>query len=156
MASRASQIETNMRRHVYPRLGSRPIGAIRRSEIQAMVKALDDTLAPATVVLIYRWTVSIFRSAIADRMIVETPCREIKLPNIDKPKVVPLAVETVEALIDAVPDRCRALILLSAGTGVRISEALGVTTDRVDWMRRTVTIDRQLIRDGGESRCSAR
>jgi hypothetical protein len=62
----ASQVETNLRRHVYPRLGSRPIGAIRRSEILTLVKALDETLAPATVELIYRWVVSSFRSALAD------------------------------------------------------------------------------------------
>jgi integrase len=47
------------------------------------------------------------------------------------------------------PDRCRALIVLGAGTGVRISEALGVTNDPGDWMRRTVTIDRQLVRGDG-------
>jgi integrase len=145
----ASQVETNLRRHVFPRLGSR-LSAIRRSEILTQVKALDDTLAPATVTLIYRWVVSTFRSALADRVIAETSCREIKLPNIDKAKVVPLAVDTVAALVGAVPDRYRALILLGAGTGVRISEALGLTSDRVDWMRRSVTVDRPLVRDGGE------
>ncbi|HEX3539752.1 MAG TPA: hypothetical protein VHT75_04840 [Acidimicrobiales bacterium] len=144
----ASQIETNLRLHVYPRIGSRPMASIRRSEIQALIKALDGELAPATVVLIYRWVVSIFRSALADRVIAETPCREIKLPNVDKPKVVPLSVETVEALIEAVPARYGALVVLGAGTGVRISEALGLTNDRVDWMRsRSVTIDRQMLRD---------
>ena len=31
----SSQCETYLRRHAYPALGDRPIGSIRRSEIQA-------------------------------------------------------------------------------------------------------------------------
>lgn len=39
--------------------------------------------------------------------------------------------------------------MLGAGTGVRVSEALGLTQDRVAWPRRYVTIDRQLSRGSG-------
>lgn len=41
--------------------------------------------------------------------------------------------------------RYRALLLLAAGTGMRQGECFGVTRDRVDFLRRTVTVDRQLI-----------
>ena len=34
-----SQVETSLRRHVYPRIGYRPIGAIRQSEIQARARS---------------------------------------------------------------------------------------------------------------------
>ena len=53
-------------------------------------------------------------------------------------------------LYHSVPDRYRGLIVLGAGTGVRISEALGLTNDRINWIRE-VTIDRQLFgqREGG-------
>jgi integrase len=67
---------------------------------------------------------------------------------VEQPKVEPLPAETVWQLIDAVPDRYRALIILGAGTGVRIAEAFGLTNDRVDWIRKTVKIDRQLLRVG--------
>jgi len=46
------------------------------------------------------------------------------------------------------PDRYRALVVLSAGTGVHISEGLGLTNDRIDRLNRTVRIDRQLARIG--------
>ena len=128
------------------------LGAIRRSEILGLVKSLDDTLGPATVHLVYRWLVTIFRSAVADRIISESPCREIRLPTWRNGVVVPLTVETVHALIDAVPRRYRALIVLGAGTGVRISEALGLTTDRVDWMRQVIKVDRQLSRPRASGR----
>jgi integrase len=153
----ASQIETNLRRHVYPRIGDRPIGAIRPSEILGLVKWLssgDDErnpLSTATVEVVYTWVATIFKAAVLDMVIPKTPCQQVKLPAVEHKKVVPFSIETVEQLIDAVPDRYRALVVLGAGTGVRISEALGVTNDRIDWMRRTVTIDRQLIQSGGRS-----
>jgi integrase len=66
--------------------------------------------------------------------------------------VQPLAESTVHALIETIDPRYRALIVLGAGSGVRICEALGLTNDRVDWLRRRITIDHQLTRisDGGK------
>jgi integrase len=51
----------------------------------------------------------------------------------------------VEALIEAAPARYRALIVLGAGTGLRQGEAFGLTIDRVDFLRRQLTVDRQLL-----------
>jgi len=48
--------------------------------------------------------------------------------------------------VSGVPSRYKSLVTLGAGTGVRISEALGLTVDRVDFLRRKMTIDRQLSR----------
>jgi len=45
-ASTAAQAETYLRLHAYPTLGRRPLGAIRRSEVQAWVKSLSIKLAP--------------------------------------------------------------------------------------------------------------
>jgi hypothetical protein len=132
----ASQVETNLRRHVYPRIGDRPIDAIRQSEIQALVKAMaagakaggeDRTpLAPATVAVAYSWVATVFKAAIADRVIAATPCRSIRLPEVDDVEVVPVDVDTVEALALNMPSRYRALIVLGAGTGMRISVRLSV------------------------------
>jgi len=150
--STSTQIETNLRRHVYPRIGSRPVGAIRSSEIQALVKELSvpsgerEALAPSTIGVIYTWTSTIFSSAVEDRVIAQSPCRGIRLPEVPHRRVIPPTLETVQTLAEAVPERYRALIILGAGTGVRISEALGLTEDRIDSSGRTVTIDRQLTR----------
>lgn len=54
-------------------------------------------------------------------------------------------LEVVDKLAAAMTARYQAIIVLGAGTGVRIGEALGLTVDRVDWLRRTMVIDRQLI-----------
>jgi integrase len=146
----AAQVEIFLRRHAYPTLGPRQIGAIRRSEIQAWVKALSGVLAPATVELVYRWVSSIFKAAVGDRLIASSPCCRIALPKRNDAEVVPLSVSEVEALAGAVPDRYRALIVFAAGMGLRQGECFGLTVDRVDFLRREVRVDRQLIsaRDG--------
>ena len=56
-----------------------------------------------------------------------------------------MPTDTLRRLVDDVPARYRALVILGAGTGVRIGEAMGLTVDRVDFLRRSVTIDRQLV-----------
>jgi integrase len=141
----ARQIESNLRNHIYPRIGNRPIGAIRPSEIQALVKGLDGTLKPSTIEVVYAWVTAVFNAALADQVIARTPCRDIKRPEVPPKIIEPISVETVEALVDSVPGPYRAVQLLGASTGVRAGEALGITSDRVDWARRFVTVDRQLL-----------
>src|SRR5664280_579409 len=149
--STAAQVETNLRLHVYPRIGAKPIGSIRASELQLLVKALatpdgkGTSLAPTTIEVIYNWVAAIFKAAVADRVIHSSPCVKIRLPEVHRKPVKPMSIELVERIVEAVPDPYKALIVLGAGTGVRISEALGITFDRVDLLHHQVTIDRQLV-----------
>jgi integrase len=147
----AAQVESYFRRHVYPRIGARQLASLRPSDIQGFVKSLvagdadHKPLTPATVELIYTWVSTVLAAAVRDRAIAFSPCQQIRRPAVERPRVVPLALERVQALIDAMPDHYRALVVLGAGTGVRISEALGVTNDRVDWLHQTLKVDRQLV-----------
>ena len=63
----------------------------------------------------------------------------------NSPRVEPLEAEVVQAIIEAVPDRYRALVVLAAGTGLCQGECFGLTLDRVDLLRRQLTVDRQLV-----------
>lgn len=143
--STARQAETYLRIHAYPTLGHRPLGSIPRSEIQAWVKGRSLVLAPKTVEVLYRWVATIFKSAVGDRLIPASPCIGIKLPRIDRAQVVPLEVAEVERLVQAFYPKYRALIVFAAGTGLRISECCGLTVDRVDFLRKRVRVDRQLV-----------
>jgi len=62
-----------------------------------------------------------------------------------------LTVEQVAALASAVPRRYRALVIVSAALGLRQGEACGVTVDRIDFLRRAITIDRQAVTPGRNS-----
>lgn len=142
-------VEAHLRNHVYPTFGDRPIGSIRPSEVQGWVKDRSAVLAPATVEVVYRYFVSVMRAAVDDRVISRNPCVRIKLPKVDAAVVVPMTVDEVRRLHDAMPDRLAATVTVAAGTGLRVSECLGLTVDRVDFLRRSLRVDRQLIMAAG-------
>lgn len=137
--------DSHLRNHILPLLGHRPMGAVTRSEIQGWVKSRSAVLAPSTTTLVYSVLRMIFRSAVADRVIAVSPCERITLPKAPPSQVHPLPVEAVAALAEAVPDRYRALLVCAAGTGLRQGEVLGLRRDRVDFLRRMLTVDGQLV-----------
>lgn len=149
-SSTAVAAEANLRLHAMPRFGDRPLVSIRPSDVQGWVRDLTDALAPATVRLAYHFFSAVFNAAVRDRVLAASPCSGIKLPEIERPKVTPLSVEQVKTLAEAMPERFRALVLLGAGTGLRQGEAFGVTHDRADFLRRTLTVDRQLVTVAGQ------
>lgn len=83
------------------------------------------------------------RSARSDHP--SSPCEQTKLPRKIRRQVVPLPVEAVTALASTVPPRYRTLVVLCAGTGLRQGEAFGLTQDRVNFLKRCLTVDRRLI-----------
>lgn len=138
-------VERHFKNHVYPEIGHRPIGALRSSEIQGLVKKLDDKLAAATVTVIMRFVSGVFKSAVIDRRIASSPCIGITLPKRQPKRIVPLTREQLVALEEAMPARLAALVTVGAGLGLRQGEAFGLTVDRVDFLRRRVEIDRQVV-----------
>jgi integrase len=146
-ASSAAKVESILRLHAYPALGDRSLGAILPSQVQAWVKGLP--LAPSTVAVAHGVVAAVFKAAVRDRLIVSSPCEGTKLPEDHRPRVVPLATEQVVALGAALPPRFRALVTLGASTGLRISEATGLTVDRTGLAppspRPTLRVDRQLV-----------
>jgi integrase len=130
-------------KHVLPVFGNRTMASIQRSDIQGWVAKLE--LSPTTVETVYKELAAVFREAVHDSVLLSSPCQRIKLPRIPHGQVVPLRTVEVHQLIAAAPDRYRALLMLLAGCGLRQGEALGLTVDRVDFLRSTVTVDRQIL-----------
>jgi integrase len=94
----------------------------------------------------------VFNTALDDGLLGgRNPCDGVKLPRVDAPAVYPMSVEQVTALLAAAAEPFKAAIVLGAGLGLRQSEAAGLTVDRVDFLRRTVTVDRQWQQATGSS-----
>lgn len=136
-------VDAHLRNHILPAFGKRRIGDVRPSDVQAWVRALSTTLAPATVRTVYAFARSIFLSAVEDRLIAHSPCRA-KLPPIAATQVIPITVAQLGRLIAHTDARYRALVVTGAGSGLRPGELRGLTVDRVDFLRRTIRVDRQL------------
>jgi integrase len=147
-ASTARIVDNALRVHVLPVLGDRPLGSLRRSDVQGLVKALSESLAPGSVRNVYDVLSKVMTAAVEDRYISSSPCRRVTLPAIDDAEVVPPTAKQIAALSAAVPARYHALVVLLAGSGVRIGEALGLEVADVDFLRRTVRVERQRLQDG--------
>ena len=147
-AATTSRLET----HLLPALGDRPLAAIRPTELRALVAALSKTLAPGTVETVYRLAVTILRAAVEDGALAKSPCpARMPLPRREGRRVEPMSVEQVFALAEGVPARYRAAVVAAAGLGLRQGELFGLTVDRVDWLRRSVRVDRQLVCTTGQA-----
>lgn len=145
--STANKVDSVLRNHVLPYVGDRPMNAIRPTEMQAWAKgrADDPEIAASTLEVVFKYVKAIFNAAVADRIIARPPLDGVKVPKPSPTEVVPPTVEQVQAIAAAVPERYRALITLTAGTGPRQGEAFGVTVDRIDFLRRTLKVDRQVV-----------
>jgi integrase len=114
--------------------------------VQAWVdELLAEGLAPSTVQKVFRLFARVFDEAIDDGNIGASPCRKIKLPEIEIEERFALEPEHIQALADAVPDRYRALVLTTAATGLRWGEVVGLKVSRVNMLRRELDIAETLI-----------
>jgi integrase len=102
--------------------------------------------------VIYGRVTAAFSAAVRDRVIVSTPCVEVKRSGVAPASMLEVVTtEQLLALADAVPARYRAQILTGAGTGLRPDELFGLTVDRVDFLRRSIRVDQQLVYRTGAS-----
>jgi integrase len=132
--------------HVDPVLGRRPIGKLRAPELREWLTGLADKgLAPTTVENIARTLSMMLRAAVRERVIPSNTFDGIRIPSPPPRLVVPLTVPELQALVAAAPERWRALVLLGAGCGLRIGEAMGMSPAAVDVERRRVRVVRQLL-----------
>lgn len=150
-AATATSVEQHLRLHVYPRIGDRPIGSIRPSEIQALVRSLDQDLAASTIGVVQGRVAAVFHAAVRDRVIPSSPCIGIKLPRARAAAALDVLTTTnIQDLAEAVPDRYGALVLTGAGTGLRPGELFGLPINHVDFLHRTIRVNQQLVRVRGE------
>ncbi|MEU6207139.1 tyrosine-type recombinase/integrase [Micromonospora musae] len=137
-----ARTRSQLTKHVYPTLGDRPVAQIRASELQAFVTGLP--VAASSVRPIWATVRAILSAAVRDRLIPFDPADRIKLPELPRQQITPLTVDQVDQLSAALPARYRALVPVGAGAGLRQGEAFGLQVADVDYLRRTLSVDRQV------------
>jgi integrase len=142
-------VDNALRLHILPTLGAHRIGTVRRSQVQAFVRDLEGKgLAAGSVRNIYDVAAQVFAAAVEDRVIALSPCRKIALPKGGGVEVVPPSVEDVQEVRDALGERWSAIFVTLAGSGLRIGELLGLQVSDVDFLRRTIRVERQRLQTG--------
>lgn len=141
--------ETRLRALERTPLGSVRLVDVRTSQVRAWASDMERRHAATTAAKHLSWLRSIFSAAVEDRLIGSNPATAgVKIKRRKRTEIVPLTVEQVVALADAVPGQYRAAVLLCAATGLRLGELLGVRVDAVQFLgkRPTVRVVTQLDR----------
>jgi integrase len=120
--------------------------AIRPSVVQQWVAAASRTLAPSYVRLLLATLSAILGAAVEDGIIARNPCasRAVRAPSRVERTVEAWTPATVAAVEAAMPARYAALVPVGVGVGLRHGEALGLSVDNIDFLRREVHVRHQL------------
>jgi integrase len=128
-------------RRILPIIGGRPLEAVSTVEIEKLLAAMAARYSPGTVRTSWIHLRAVLNAARAEGRLATVP--KPRLPKVQRKLTVP-SEEAVEELYEAASARMRIAIELGARAGLRRSEALGLTVDRVDRGRLTITVDRQV------------
>ncbi|MGH3694367.1 MAG: site-specific integrase [Pseudonocardiaceae bacterium] len=140
----ADKVRRTLELHVYPTLGDLPLSALLPSAVQAWVTGLP--LVPASAAVVLGYLSSALRAAVRDRLVASNPCDGVSAPSGRREQVWIPELATVDALRDALPARCRAVVDLVIGSWLRQGEVFGLEVERVDFLRtRTVDVTTQLV-----------
>lgn len=131
------------RNHIAPTFGRRALGSIRRGDVEAWAAGLP--LGGQTARVAMQYLSTMLEAAAADGYIARNPAHRAKKPRAEVSPVVPFTADELDALSEGAPDWFRIAVTLGAAVGLRQGEAAGLTADRVDFLRRTLTVDRQLV-----------
>lgn len=133
-----------VRNHIDPTpLGQRRLNAVRPSEVQSWATGRSELMSPLRLRVLVGLLSSVYRAAELDGLVAKNPVRRIAMPTVERPRVVPLTLEQVMTLADTVPARNRAMVLVQATLGLRLSELLALRAEDVNFLGRTVKIDQQ-------------
>ncbi|MCU1698271.1 MAG: phage integrase family protein [Mycobacterium sp.] len=129
-----------------------PMRTIRRSHVEAWIKKMDaDGLAASTVGVRYNNLRTTFRAAKADKVIGSDPTEGLTLPRQRRAEAamnIPTP-EEVGKLLAAAEVWFKPYIALCAFAGLRQGEAAAVKLDDIDFLRRKLTLSRQVQRVPG-------
>ena len=134
-----------------------PLAALRRSHVERWVKAMQTAhrgdgrppgLAAGTIRTRVNNVRAVLRAAVRDRVIASDPSDGIALPRVRRAEVamtLPAAAD-VRALLDVAPGEWQAFVALCAFAGLRLGEAAALQVGDIDFLRRTLTVTRQVQR----------
>jgi integrase len=135
-----------LRAHIDPAIGGKPISAIRREDIKALIGAMRRKGLSASRIGCAHLVISaVLAEAVRDKKLAESPCTNIQLPGVavSADFVLPTYVQ-VEAVAAGLPPDWSATVWLMHGCGLRIGEALAVSLRCRISKRKTLRVREQV------------
>ncbi|TSB24031.1 site-specific integrase [Streptomyces benahoarensis] len=144
--TRAS-MESQLKLHAFPRIGSRQLGSFQPSHIREFVTQLEASgMSGAYARVIFSNVRAVLSAAVEDGCLRRNPCNShtVTPPALGTRRVVPWPPERVFAMRAAMAARFRPMVDVGAGCGLRQGEILGLSVDDLDFEGGTVHVVQQL------------
>jgi integrase len=140
--------EQSIRSYIIPKLGKVKIKDLRPDQVQALYNQLLDHDAGAyTVIKIHTILHGALEQAVRTGLIARNPVHYCQPPKEPVNEMVVLSDSQVsQFLLIAKGHRWDALYNLALTTGMRQMELLGLKWTDLDWIRQTLRVERQLMR----------
>jgi len=148
--------------HILPELGAVKLSALSPVHIQKLYNKLGSEISGKTgkplsaksIRNIHGILSKCLNVAVDQGLIKSNPCDRVTVPKVVKAQIEPLTEEEQKAFLKAIQShRYNVLFTTMLFTGMRISEAIGLTWDCVDAQKGTLKVYRQLQKrlkkDGG-------
>ncbi|MEU1754768.1 site-specific integrase [Micromonospora matsumotoense] len=141
------RIEYELRLHVYPIIGHKPIASIQPTTIREWARKIQEKgLSVGYRRVLFTDVSMILNAAVDDKKIVSNPfaVKSIRRPKPAPTKVVPWPVIRLTAFRENVRPRYRTAVDLGAGCGLRQGEIFAVSPGDLDPTRPVLHITRQI------------
>jgi integrase len=141
-------------RHILPKLGDIQIGRLTPSKVREWHAALSKATkpGPVTVAKCYRLLRTICETAYIDELISRNPCN-LKGASVEhSPERPVMSIEQLNAVVEAMEDRYRAMVVLGSWCSMRIGEILALTRADIDLEAGTVNVDKSAWELGNRQR----
>lgn len=139
-----------LEKQILPSLGERPLTAITSEEVRDWYSDLDGS-RPTLRAHAYALLRTIMGTAVVDEKIVTSPCR-IRSAGSSKRvrKIKPATLPELAAIGAALPQRYRALLMLSAWCALRFGEATELRRRDLDLKNGVIHVRRGVVRAAGQ------
>ncbi len=144
--------EMLIRVHIKPALGAVKLTSLVAHDIQRFYNSLADTntskLSAKSIKNVHGVMHSALQQAVENQYIRSNPSDACKLPRIVKKELKPLDEKETADFLNAIKGhKFEAFYKVTLFTGMRESEAIGLTWDCVDFKAGTIRIEKQLHRE---------
>jgi integrase len=141
-----------LRNHLLPTFGNRSVGNIREPEVRRWHKErltagpkASPPFGPVTVAKAYRLLHAIMTTAADDGFIRRNPCRIKGAGQEDSPERPVVPLPSLVELLNRIPVRYRAMLLLATFASLRFGELAALHRSDIDLGRCSVRVARSLV-----------
>ena len=141
--------ERSLNSHILPAFGHVTMASIKPADLESWVSDMSKSgLSPRTVEKHRNLLAAILKKALQNEYIHKNPFDGLSWGRAKKVnQVKPLSKSIVESIANALPPIYQVMVWIAYYTGMRPSEVMGLTWEKLDFENSTITIDQQLSRD---------